>query len=707
MSAYGIASFIDGFFKGREIRNSWEDRKRNQSREDKFDKLKFDQAERLAEAHAWDRENQNYTRGERSRAAESDAYYEDLRRRADAAMQADDEPLGAVAASTKGAAPAPSEAARGVAAQIGVDLGARPSAADAMMERTMPAETLGQIGAGAGQSTVQGGPAADTLGAVRPTAAPVAPPAITKDQVAQQQADAARRGRLAELTARIEQFEGIARAKPGQSVSPHAARAVRAATEQLPSLYAERDQLAAAENEARVAALPSEADMRDRLRLQIEDRAEARKPNYQHDFGRDGGLASDIAEVGKRVPAVGDAAIGTVAGLGYDALAGLATIPNALINPIARYAAGADFGYPPARQQDRPAVTEALGAAPAQKGVTTPPAAATTPQVTGQPPPPLKETSPPVSQGAQRVQVSATGPGPRIANLPEAKRPAAIAETAATNALGPEKAAALGVDDGAKALGAVTPEADRKERVETAVKSYEDRWLEKAYPVLLEGMLSRGDIDKAQKFMEFAESMEGRSYRKDHARAAYSLASGDIDGAMKHVITARNRLSGFSDGLTVVEDGTTFIDAEGNPVSAKDGDKVAGARVVVKDIRTGNTFEEVFGGTQTELAEMFFLMTDPEKAFESYIEAGKTAREGALGAQKEAQAEAKADEDKRRERISKRADENMKNSMGQIGPDEAMRQAVEAERALEEAMSAQGSLGQLGAGVAPPPVWRP
>ena len=691
MSAYGIASFIDGFFKGREIRNSWEDRKRNQAREDKFDKLKFDQAERLAEAHAWDREDQDHTRGERRRAAESDAYYEDLRRRADAAMQADDEPLGAVAASTKGAAPAPSEAARGVAAQIGVDLGARPSAAAAMMERTMPAETLGQIGAGAGQSAVQGGPAADTLGAVRPTEAPVAPTPITKDQVAQQQGDAARRGRLAELTARIEQFEGIARAKPGQSVSPQAARAVRAAIEQLPSLYAERDQLAAAENEARVAALPSEADMRDRLRHQIEVRAEAQKPNYQHDFGRDGGLASDVAEVGKRVPAVGDAAIGTVAGLGYDALAGLATIPNALINPVARYATGTDFGYPPARQQDRPAVAETLGATPPSKG--------TTPQVKG--------TTPQVQQGAQRSPVSAPGPGPRIANLPEAKRPAAIAETAATNALGPEKAAALGVDDGAKALGAITPEADRKERVETAVKSYEDRWLEKAYPVLLEGMLSRGDIDKAKAFMEFADSMEGRSYRKDHAHAAYSLASGDIDGAMKHVITARNRLSGFSDGLTVVEEGTTFIDAEGNPVSAKDGDKVAGARVVVKDRRTGNTYEEVFGGTQTELAEMFFLMTDPEKAFESYIEAGKSAREAALGAQKEAQGEEKADDDARRERISKRADEIMKNSLEKISPDEAVRQAIEAEKALEEAMSAQGSLGQLGAGVAPPPLWRP
>lgn len=684
MSAYGIASFIDGFFKGREIRNSWEDRKRNQTREDKFDKLKFDQAERLAEAHAWDREDQDHTRGERRRAAESDAYYEDLRRRADAAMQADDEPLGAVATPTKGDAPAASEAARGVAAQIGIDLGARPSAAAAMMERTMPAETLGQIGAGAGQSTVQGGPAADTLGAVRPTAAPAAPPPITKDQVAQQQADAARRGRLAELTARIEQFEGIARAKPGQSVSPQAARATRAAIEQLPSLYAERDQLAAAENEARVAALPSEADMRDRLRLQLEDRAEARKPNYQHDFDREGGLVSDIAEIGKRVPAVGDAAIGTVAGLGYDGLAGLATIPNALINPIARYATGTDFGYPPARQPDRPAVTEALGASPPSKG-----------------------TTPQVQQGAQRSPVSATGPGPRIANLPEAKRPAAIAETAATNALGPEKAAAIGVDDGAKALGAITPDADRKERVETAVKSYEDRWLEKAYPVLLEGMLSRGDIDKAQAFMEFADSMEGRSYRKDHARAAYSLASGDIDGAMKHVITARNRLSGFSDGLTVVEDGTTFIDAEGNPVSAKDGDKVAGARVVVKDRRTGNTYEEVFGGTQTELAEMFFLMTDPEKAFESYIEAGKSAREAALGAQKEAQGEKKADDDARRERISKRADEIMKNSLEKISPDEAVRQAIEAEKALEEAMSAQGSLGQLGAGVAPPPLWRP
>lgn len=120
----GIASFVDGFVRGREVKNSWEDRKLDRERQKRLDELTIARDKRDAEEHGarmgalrrseadWNRENDQRTAWEKANQDAVDA--------TNAAIAADQNSGEDTTVSTSGSSPGVSPDA---AAQIGQNLG--------------------------------------------------------------------------------------------------------------------------------------------------------------------------------------------------------------------------------------------------------------------------------------------------------------------------------------------------------------------------------------------------------------------------------------------------------------------------------------------------------------------------------------------------------------------------------------------------------
>lgn len=132
MSAiYGISGLVDGFIRGREVRNGWQDRKDSKERQKRMDELTFSQDARSAEEHQrrmrvydenasdWDRERADQD-AIRKITEEGMAGYQ---------AQQGDGSMGATQTtrSTSNAQAAPPGPVEGVAANLGIPLGATPN----------------------------------------------------------------------------------------------------------------------------------------------------------------------------------------------------------------------------------------------------------------------------------------------------------------------------------------------------------------------------------------------------------------------------------------------------------------------------------------------------------------------------------------------------------------------------------------------------
>lgn len=247
------------------------------------------------------------------------------------------------------------------------------------------------------------------------------------------------------------------------------------------------------------------------------------------------------------------------------------------------------------------------------------------------------------------------GAGPRVSALPPAEQKAdkqartavaamgAVEETASPEVQGAIKAsvAAAAAPAAGKASGAVSGgkpgakglkpgEAVTPAQRERASKAFIDYYAEVGAPKVIEAYLKRGEIDKAMAFQTFMDSQTTKAGMKDWALATFALTTGDIDGFADRLMDSYNRNSYISDDTIVLKDESEiFKDSAGN---------VTGARIVFKDQKSGNTFDQVFSGPEDLIA--FGMMSfDPANVFQMYqdrIEAAKSGAKGALDTAKTA-----------------------------------------------------------------------
>jgi hypothetical protein len=436
-------------------------------------------------------------------------------------------------------------------------------------------------------------------------------------------------------------------------------------------------------NNAAPTAAPN-FDM-DGFRKKLQEQIGASKPNYDFKFGGNG-LVSDLREAKNR----GIAAIDAIPTAAANAVIMTSNALNRQINPALKYATGGPDGV------ELPYLPT-LGAAPQMQQA---------PQAT------QAQGQPPVSPGQQPQQqpASATGPGPRVSNVPENATPAtkqlagaatAAMGTASTPAI--EAAAAAAAQD-APQLGAAGNRPFTEAQRERAADSFLERYREVGAPIVIKEFLRRGQIDKAQEFQEFMDQGQVKAGMRNWARASFAASVGDFDSFASEIMEGYNRLDYFGDDTTIVTDKSGFMDAEGNITNRK-GD-IAGARIVFRDEKTGKTFEQEYDNPE-DVVTMGITLLAPEQAFEYWKQRTEAAKAAALGAVPDAKAVAQAEE-KRENRIDEVAKVILEASKGLDGTvtltyGEAR---AEAEAALA-GQSAQGSPAPMEGGTAPmPPVLR-
>lgn len=620
MSAYGIAGLVDGFFKGREIKHGWQDRKDNKARQAKLDEFYAAEQGRVAERHSWARGDQGRKVSDYERArADEDATrsaYEDAITATEESL-AGGEPAG-VTTSTMGAVP-PGPTNEAAARLPGaIDSATRRAAAAEQFERYFDPNDLGAApppvteGAPAGPRRADV-PMTDTRGESiaenRASTQPVDPQAelsavirenaILRQQVAQTQTAPAPAAAPLQDTRRMDIEES--RAGRGEGPAPW----------EQPAQWLNEP----APAPAQPAADPMAGFDREQMSRDMADRLARDQPNYEYDFGS-GGLPGDAREVANRAKA-GVAALPAV---GANLVTGFGNTLRGAVNPVLKYATGGDDGITLPMQQP-------LGAAPRPAAT----AAAALPA-------PAPTTAPAATAPAAAAPAAATGP--RVSNVPPgtpapARQLAAVADQAMGEASTPAiQAAAAAVAKDEPDLGAAGNRPFTEKQRERASTAFMERYMEVGAPMVIKEYLRRGQVDKAIAFQEFLEGAETKAGMRNWARASFAASVGDFDSFATEIMEGYNRLDYFGDDTTIVTDQSGFTDPEGN--ITKDNRNIAGAKIVFRDENTGKTFEQVYENPE-DIVTMGVTLLAPEEAFEYWSKKTEAAREAALGAAKSAQ----------------------------------------------------------------------
>lgn len=701
MSAYGIAGLVDGFFKGREIRHGWEDRKDAKKRQEKMDGFYEAEQGRVAERHGWARDQygrsvSDYERGRADDDAARKAYQDAID--ATEASLADGQQPADVTTSTMGAPPPPGpteQAASNLPAAI--DATTRRSAAADQFDRYFDPNDLGAAprvadGAQAGPRRADPTPQ-DTRGpAIQEMRDNVAsaPPRTIEDMRAQAIAEA-----------RASQDMGAPQPAGTQAVPPmNMPDNPRLLTEGpgpggggmtqlydqgiLPRRYV--GDPPARQERAEQAADPEREAIMDRFRGDLEDRIARDQPNYNHEWGK-GGLVPDAREAANRAGAALGAIPRTAGGVIRDAADTATVINNGLnraVNPIVKYATGGEDGYefPMAPVRGR-----APSAPPAAPTASTP-APATAPASPASAPPP-----------------AATGP--RISNVPASapaatKQLAAVADQAMGEASTPAvQAAAAAVARDEPALGAPGNRPYSEKQRQKASKAFVDRYLEVGAPIVIKEYLRTGQIDKAMKFQEFLDTKATKKGIEHWSRAAFAATVGDFETFADEIIEGQNVAGYFGDTVKIDKSKSGFTkDDEGN---------IIGAKLIMVDEKTGTSFEQVFD-SPADLVNAGMYFASPEVQFEMAQKQVEAARETALGAAK-AGAES---QEKMAKLILEQTNKIIENSKGLDGvPTKTQEQAeMEAEDVVRRLFSGAprraeaDPLAEEGAAPPGPPVLR-
>ena len=673
MSAYGIAGLVDGFFKGREIRNSWDDRKDTKARQAKLDEFYAAEQARIAERHAWARDDQGRKVSDYERARADDEAFRLANEQAIAATEAamSEEQQPAVTTSTMGAPPRP-EAKPEDAAQLPdvIDAVTRKSAAADQFERFFDPNDLGASKPRVAEGTPAAprradAPLTDTRREAIDEARAVAPPRTIQDLRAEAAA-------VAQNDTRLKTLPDGTRVAPAPSAAiADELGAVRGGPQGVRYLTPEQQ-----------PADPMAGFDREQMSADMAARLERDKPNYQHDWFNKG-LGPDAREVVNRAAA----ALGAAPRAAVNAAVDLNNAAVDLARPAVKYMTGGEDGFtipytPRLPDPQRPAASAAQAApAPAQPAAPAP--------------------APAQRPAAQNVPANAP---------PATKQLAAVADQAMGQASTPAiKATAAAVAKEDPGLGASGNRPFTEKQRERASASFMERYMEVGAPIVIKEYLRRGEIDKAKAFQEFLDQDATKAGMRNWARASFAASVGDFDSFASEIMEGYNRLDYFGDDTTIVTSESGFTDASGN--ITKDNSQIAGAKIVFRDEISGKTFEQVYDSPE-DIVTMGVTLLAPEEAFEYYVKKTEAAKEAALGAAKADLEKAEKAAESRAKAVEKAAEVIFKAAKESINPED---QAMTWEEAVAQAEASvpgggprRADADPLGAPPQSPPVmYRP
>lgn len=495
MSVYGIASFADGFIKGRGLRLEEQERKDQKARQAKMDELLFAREGREAEVHAarMDGFSREKSAWERGIAAEDRALAEEAARRA-----ALEKAYEAAKTSYDAGQTVPEQGQQPPVPNT------TPPAASVILpppqNHTAAALTgpggmsLGALGGGSGSAGST--PAAPPPHAARAEAGAAPPPAA---------APVAR---------------GLKTLPNGYSVAPAPSAAI------ADELYRQ--------GPAGVRYLPP-AETPKEPAQNAPGVMDLMQPNYgSHTWGSD--LFEDLNEVGRRSFRGAQNVAETV----NDGLRRGANNVNFLGNKAMGFALGPDAPQVPYFTGNGLETSYAAGEKPgngirelseAWDTATTPPKSAAAAAATDQPGPTRQKAE--LMGTAQEAMAEAATP----------------AVKAAADATAKTEPAAMGVKPGQK----VTPE--QRDR---AAGSFIDHYMKVGAPLVIEDMLKRGDYQGAIGFQAWMDGHEAKAGMKSWAKAAFAASVGDMDTFADEVANAYNRMGYFPDGTTIQKDASGF-----------------------------------------------------------------------------------------------------------------------------------------------------
>lgn len=187
-----------------------------------------------------------------------------------------------------------------------------------------------------------------------------------------------------------------------------------------------------------------------------------------------------------------------------------------------------------------------------------------------------------------------------------------------------KRAAAASIDTAqrvALSFGLRPGEKFNDSQVSRGSKAYVDRYYETVAPKIAEFYIGRGEMGKAQAYIDLIESRNGKQALQDIGKATFSVVNGDYDSAANHMLSALKRYDYVDASMDVDEEATGIVkDGSGNPV---------GGKVVFVDKKSGNRYEKTFA-TPDEFIEYGHLMTSPSTVAELLFQK-KPQPKGAIG----------------------------------------------------------------------------
>lgn len=213
-------------------------------------------------------------------------------------------------------------------------------------------------------------------------------------------------------------------------------------------------------------------------------------------------------------------------------------------------------------------------------------------------------------------------------SMSPAAQEASDGATRAMNAIGDSpamQAAADGVslDD----LGAKPGTPMSKPQQKKMAKTYMQSYRENGAPIVMQTLLKQGRVQEAQEFDAFMRSQQAQDGMDMWMRGVVAAQIGDIDTAVDHLADAYNNAGYFNDGYEVLKDQSELIRDESG--------EVVGLKLAMRHTATGQV------STQTDsiagLMEKMIWITSPEMAF-STAQANQKAMAEALTKREEQRA---------------------------------------------------------------------
>ena len=236
----------------------------------------------------------------------------------------------------------------------------------------------------------------------------------------------------------------------------------------------------------------------------------------------------------------------------------------------------------------------------------------------------------------------------------------------------------------AQSLGVNPSVKHPQEKRSQIVTTWMDQFQKEGMPIIVRGMVERGDYDGAQKMQEWMESSQAQSGLRHWANAGLAASIGDFDTFFDSYAEAFNTKGYFDNGYQMVREKSDFMRTE-------NGD-IAGAVVTFRDEETGREFQQEFSGMD-DIVAFGIQMLSPEEVLKHQMDMQKTQAE-TLKAQAELARSESKDLEKRIDGIAKTIfDSANKNAL----PGEPGISYSEARAQAEEQLGLGGQAGGGGA----------